>query len=100
MDDLERRVEEALAIARSSEAAAISIGAAALEAAGQARRAAELAERASAAVLAAPQPPRPGPSAVKGRTRPLKEGAIEDFNVRADRLAERLRRLQGLPPSA
>lgn len=51
--ELELKVDEALAIARSSEAAVCLVGDAALEAAKRAGRAAELAERASAAALAA-----------------------------------------------
>jgi hypothetical protein len=51
LGELELRVDEALAIARSSEAAVNVIGDAALEAAQQARRAAELAESASAVAL-------------------------------------------------
>lgn len=45
---LEQRIEYAVAVARASEAAALEIGAAALDAAEQARRAAELAAQASA----------------------------------------------------
>lgn len=44
---LEERIDYAVAVARASEAAALEIGAAAIDAAEQARRAAELAERAS-----------------------------------------------------
>src|ERR1700754_4250280 len=51
LDELELRVDEALAIARSSEEAVTVIGGAALEAAEQARRAAGLAERASAVAI-------------------------------------------------
>ncbi len=47
------RIDEALATARASEAAVMTVGAAALDAAEQARRAAELAERASIAALGA-----------------------------------------------
>jgi len=45
---LEQRIEYAVTVARASEAAALEIGAAAIDAAEQARRAAELAARASA----------------------------------------------------
>lgn len=82
------RIDEALATARASEAAVMTVGAAALDAAEQARRAAELAERASAAMIgngspvASPQPDN---------------AAMGDFTARADRVAERLRRLQRLP---
>ncbi len=46
MQELEQRVDVALAVARSAESAALEIGDAAFEAAEQARRAADLAERA------------------------------------------------------
>ncbi len=51
--ELERRVDEALATARASEAAVMTIGAAAIDAAEQAERAAGLAEKASATALEA-----------------------------------------------
>jgi hypothetical protein len=91
--ELELKVEEALATARASEAAVMTVGAAALDAAEQARRAAELAERASRAVFepleaAASQPPVAAPSP---------EAALGDFSARADRLVARLQRLQRLP---
>jgi hypothetical protein len=100
--ELTARVEEALATARASEAAVISVGAAALDAAEQARRAAELAERASvaavdaqgmvaSAVSAAPAGPAGEPSPEPA------EGGLSDFSERADRLVERLRQLQRVP---
>lgn len=49
--ELERRIEEALRIARASETAVMRVGEAALEAANQANRAAEIAERANAVAL-------------------------------------------------
>jgi hypothetical protein len=112
LGELLERIDEALATARASEAAVMTVGAAALDAAEQARRAAELAERASAAIGAAPAtmlggravngtPPEPanggtlqGPAA---RRDPEEMG---DFNARADRVAERLQRLQRVPLSA
>lgn len=102
--ELERRIDEALATARASEAAVMTVGAAALDAAEQARRAAELAERASAMVVkargpvASPSvapvavptaPPRPGPASG--------EESLRDFSERADRLVARLRQLQRIP---
>lgn len=59
--ELEERIEYAVAVARASEAAALEIGAAAIDAAEQARRAAELAERASGGggVAVAPAPVEP-----------------------------------------
>src|ERR1700761_5591510 len=54
--ELEGRIDVALATARGAEEAALEIGAASLEAAEQARRAAALAERARAAARAACRP--------------------------------------------
>lgn len=99
--ELERRIDEALVTARASEAAVTTIGAAALEAAGQARRAAELAERASAAALDAQgrvasaitsSPPT-------GRSE-SPDDSLTDFSARADRLVARLRQLQRIPLGA
>lgn len=90
LGELVERIDEALATARASEAAVMTVGAAALDAAEQARRAAELAERASAELAGAP---RSRPRAQSGDGR-------DDFSVRADRVAERLQRLQRLPLSA
>jgi hypothetical protein len=106
VSELEERIEEALATARASEAAVMTVGAAALDAAEQARRAAELAERAagsaartrdprvgaagaarSASALQAEKPSQAGPPA----------GTLEDFDARADRLMERLQRIQLVP---
>jgi hypothetical protein len=86
--ELVERIDEAVAIARASEAAVMSVGAAALDAAEQARRAAELAERASAAI------------STGGRAdRPMRlvsdDDQLRDFATRADRVAERLRALAG-----
>jgi hypothetical protein len=87
MAALEARVDEAIAIARSSEAAAMTVADAAIESAGQARRAAELAERASAAALAAG-----GPHSARG---PLAgDERMVRFARRADRVGARLARLQ------
>jgi hypothetical protein len=89
LGELVERIDEALAIACASEAAVMTVGAAALDAAEQARRAAELAERASAAMLGNGSPSVP--------TTRHEEGPMGDFTARADRVAERLRRLQRLP---
>jgi hypothetical protein len=69
----------------------MTVGAAALDAAEQAKRAAELAERASRALNGHPgqRPSEAMPD----------DGAMGDFTARADRVAERLRRLQRLPLS-
>jgi hypothetical protein len=102
--ELEQRVAEALATARASEAAVMSVGAAALDAAEQARHAAELAERASgaaadarrevASALAASAPP----SAPAAETAPADDAdSLGDFSERADRLVARLRQLQRVP---
>jgi hypothetical protein len=92
LGELVERIDEALATARASEAAVMTVGAAALDAAEQARRAADLAERASAAMS------RNGVPATS--TAQPEGGAMDDFSARADRVAERLRRLQRLPLSA
>jgi len=99
--ELEQRIDLALATARSSEAAVATVGAAALDAAGQARRAAELAERASAAALdvqarmarpvaAAPESP------ALSQSLPV-DDSLSSFSERADRLVARLRGLQRIP---
>ena len=93
--ELEDRIDEALATARASEAAVMKVGAAALDAAEQARRAAELAERASAAMLADGVPPagrrpttlRPAPPSGP------EEDSLRAFSARADRVVARLRQL-------
>ncbi len=101
--ELAARVEEALATARASEAAVVSVGAAALDAAEQARRAAELAERASVAAVnaqgaitasARASTPAADPGCENADPR---EPGLGDFSERADRLVERLRRLQRVP---
>jgi hypothetical protein len=113
VNDLERRVDEALATARASEAVVMTVGAAALDAAEQARRAAELAERASAAMLGERHPPPltaepgllpPEPAAgeirVTGPDAPIaapEDDRLRAFNLRADRVAARLRALGNRP---
>jgi hypothetical protein len=83
LSELVTRIDEALATARASEAAVMTVGAAALDAAEQARRAAELAEEASAAML---------------RTRSTsdenEDEGLRDFSARADRVAARLQQLE------
>jgi hypothetical protein len=99
---LQRQVEEALATARASEAAVMTVGAAAIDAAEQARRAAELAERASVAALDArsrvasmafDEPVEPSAEAPA----PEAGDRFSDFSARADRLVARLRQLQRVP---
>jgi hypothetical protein len=87
--ELELRIDEALATARASEAAVMTVGAAALDAAEQARRAAELAELASAAMNRAVAPSNPSARS--------DGGAMDGFSARADRISERLQKLQRLP---
>jgi hypothetical protein len=108
--ELEQRVEQALATARASEDAVMTVGAAAIDAAEQARRAAELAEKASisardaqervAAVAAVG--PLSGRSTEAIAERPSGAGSagedsLSDFSARADRLVARLRQLQRVP---
>jgi hypothetical protein len=102
LGELELRVDEALAIARSCEQAVNVVGDAALEAARQARRAAELAESASAVALGASRAAQAvpaGPAATKPAAPPVHDGTAEDdllqrFNERADRVMTRLRALE------
>ena len=98
LGELVERIDEALAIARASEAAVMTVGAAALDAAEQAKRAAELAMRASAAMGSEPARARTTPA--NGDPSEAGEGGMDSFSARADRVAERLRRLQSLPLSA
>jgi hypothetical protein len=84
LSELVERIDEALATARASEAAVMTVGAAALDAAEQARRAAELAERATAAVSG------------NGRVAP-RDDRLNLFSARADRVSARLGRLERIP---
>ena len=84
VSELVERIDQALATARASEAAVMTVGAAALDAAEQAHRAADLAERASAALI--------GPEAG--------DQGLRDFSAHADRVSARLRELEGLPLAA
>jgi hypothetical protein len=81
LSELVTRIDEALATARASEAAVMTVGAAALEAAEQARRAADLAEQASAAMYG-------------GQPASEDDDGLRDFSARADRVAARLRELE------
>jgi hypothetical protein len=96
MIELEQRVDVALAVARSAEAAALEIGAAAFDAADQARRAAEFAERA----VSGEDAPRPLP-VENGAETPRRPNGPADgderlrlFSERADRVLTRLRALE------
>lgn len=88
LGELVERIDEALATARASEAAVMTVGAAALDAAEQARHAAELAQRASQAMNGQP--------VIAVASEP-DQSPMGDFTARADRVAERLSRLQRLP---
>lgn len=100
--ELVERIDEALATARASEAAVMTVGAAALDAAEQARRAADLAERASAAMLE--KGPGAKPTSGNQPRRLLRaepgDDSLRDFKARADRVAARLRELERLPIAA
>lgn len=104
--ELERRVEEALVTARASEAAIMTVGASALDAAEQARRAARLAERASVSAwnaqkrVEAVAAARLGSGEAVATQRAKTESSddrLNDFSARADRLVARLRQLQRVP---
>jgi hypothetical protein len=114
--ELVQKVDEALAIARASEAAVSVVGDAALEAAELAGRAAELAESSSAIALEAsrsaaelrrsdrtapiggpgPAPPTGGPAPEPAADAgPAEDPALRAFVERADRITARLRAVGG-----
>jgi len=103
--ELERRVELALTMARASEAAVVTVGAAAISAAEQAERAAGLAEKASATALEVQDrvaamtlaPVAAPPSAQPAEAARDEDDSLSDFSARADRLVARLRQLQRVP---
>jgi hypothetical protein len=98
LSELEARIDEALVIARASEKAAVEIGAAALDAAQQARRAAEIAERATTAALATEAPaPSGSPAGAPDAARSGEDAALRRFSERADRVVARLRALERRP---
>jgi hypothetical protein len=86
--ELEARIDEALVIARSSEAAVIEVGAAAIESAEQARRAADLAVKASEVASRAAAA---GGSAADGQVH--EDERLVRFRRRADRLGARFAQL-------
>jgi hypothetical protein len=88
LHELEARIDEALVVAKASEKAVMAVGDAALDAAQQARRAADLAERASVAALEAS-------ASVAIAEAPLGDGALRAFSERADRVEARLRAVEG-----
>jgi hypothetical protein len=88
LSELEGRIDEAVTIARASEKAVVAVGEMALDAAEQARRAADIAERASKAALdSRPAVPEP----------PAEDAALRRFSERADRVVARLRALERRP---
>ncbi len=100
--ELEGRIDQALAVARSSERAALEIGAAAFDAADQARRAADMAMTLAAGAHgeAAPTNGRgAGPADAAATGAPL-EPALRHFTDRADRVVARLRALDRLPAAS
>ncbi|HEX5927973.1 MAG TPA: hypothetical protein VFY48_01115 [Solirubrobacterales bacterium] len=100
MSELEQRIDEALVIARASEKAVVEVGAVALDAAQQARRAADIAERATAAVLAGGVGEAGAAAGVAADGAPPRQGedaALRRFSERADRVVARLRALERRP---
>lgn len=110
-------MELALTMARASEAAVVTVGAAAISAAEQAERAAGLAEKASVTALEArdrvaamavassssqaAEPRRDveeeGSLSSFSEITPRSDDSLSDFSARADRLVARLRQLQRVP---
>jgi Cdc6-like AAA superfamily ATPase len=84
--ELEARIDEAVETARASEAAVRVASAAAVDAAGEARRAAELAERASEAAFAAGQ--------AAAAPTVWEDERLRAFTERADRVVARLRAVE------
>jgi hypothetical protein len=102
--ELVERIDEALAIARSAESAAVTIGAAALDEAEEARRIAGLAAQdaaagASRSAGAIGGRPRSGPVIVDDSGLAAASNPLEGFTARANRVAERLERLRRTPLS-
>jgi hypothetical protein len=93
--ELEERIDEALVIARSSEAAVMTVGAAAIESAEQAKRAADLAVKASEAANrgAASGGVANGHAVANGEARPHEDDRLARFSHRADRLGARFAQL-------
>jgi hypothetical protein len=103
LGELEERIEEALSTARASEAAVMTVGAAALDAAEQARRAAKIAERAAATALDVQFRAGRGTVRSAGPAAGLEDESLRSFTERANRVIRRLRKLEQLPrryPSA
>jgi hypothetical protein len=88
--ELEVRIDEALTVARASEAAVIEVGAAAIESAEQAKRAADLAVKASEVASRGAA----ANGAANGHANPHEDDHLVRFSRRADRLGARFARLQ------
>ena len=98
--ELELRIDEAVAIARASETAAVSLGVAAIESAEQARRAADLAVQASEAASRAAEEAA-GNAGANGASNggqtmkaPAEDERMVIFARRADRVGARFAQLQ------
>jgi len=95
LSELEARIDEAVVTARASEEAVTTIGTAALDAAEQARRAAGIAVRAAATALDAQRRVTNPDLVTDGE-----DDSLRNFTERADRIAQRLRKLERVPISA
>ena len=100
--ELEARIDEAVVIARASEAGVREVGEIALDAARQARKAAEMAAVSAAAAKEAAQAPRPAgeeqpPRQEEQPSREVVIDPLQRFNERADAVAARLRKLERVP---
>ncbi len=100
--ELQNGIDQALAVARASERAVISVGASALDAAEQARRAASIAERAAATALqvqrrassAGSEPQRGLDRPPPARVTDGEDDRLRSFTDRANRVGARLLALQ------
>ena len=98
LSELEARIDYAVTTARASEAAVMAVGEAALDAAEQARLAAELAERASAAILGGRRTGQPSKAQTELPSAPTPpDDSLRSFSERADRVAQRLHELERVP---
>ena len=104
--ELSQRIDEAEATAHASEVAVMTVGAAALEAAKQANRAADVAERAAATALDAQRRvmgstliPKAGAKTAPQPGRGVEDDSLRSFIERADRITQRLHALERVPVS-
>lgn len=96
--ELEARIDEALVIARASEEGVREVGEMAIEAAREAKRAADAAEAAAAKAVEPEPDPEPPVAVIETEpeieeSEPRFEDRFRRFSERADRLSGRLRRL-------